>query len=182
MSQEPEPAFEPNTLPLTLPACCIKVLGRPGWYDPALLTSVRLRPATLFVRTISSPRVAGTEVTATTIGSTIYFREPKGFDPHSPAGLALLAHELRHVEQYQERGGVVRFSIDYVLEYLRGGYGTEISFEAEAYEVGSVVYAHLEAEFAHNAGQVLCEVTEAGHTPNPLYALLRPYPALPRRV
>ena len=169
-------------LPSTLPACCIRVLGRPGWFDPALLTTVRLKPANLFIRAISSPRVAGREIAATTIGSTIYFRQPERFDPHSPAGLALLAHELRHVEQYQARGGVVRFFIDYILAYLRGGYGTNIPFEAEAYEVGRVVYAHLEEEFAYNAGQSLCEITPAGHIPNPRYSLLQPYPTLPRYV
>jgi len=182
VSPESESSFDPNALPPTLPPCCLKVLARPGWYDAALLRAVRIQPANLFVRAISSPRVAGTEIAATTIGHTIYFRDPDYFDPHSPAGLALLAHEIRHIEQYREQGGVVRFSINYVLEYLRGGYGTEISAEAEAYELGGIVQAHLEAEFAYNAGQVLCEITPAGHTPNPLYSLLTPYPALPRRV
>ncbi len=178
MSSEPQP----GTLPPRLPECCIRVLARPGWYDLELLQRVRLRPANLFVRAISSPRVAGTEVAATTIGNTIYFRQLEQFDPHSPAGLALLAHEIRHVEQYLAHGGVVRFSVDYVLQYMRGGYGTEISFEAEAYHIGSVVYAHLEEEFAYNGGQVLCQVTPAGHNPNPQYTFLTPYPPLPRQM
>ncbi|MFQ5342893.1 MAG: DUF4157 domain-containing protein [Anaerolineae bacterium] len=182
MSPESESSFDPNALPPTLPECCLKVLARPGWYDAALLRAVRIQPANLFVRAISSPRVAGMEIAATTIGHTIYFRDPAYFDPHSPDGLALLAHEIRHIEQYREQGGVVRFSINYLLEYLRGGYGTDISAEAEAYELGSTVQAHLEAEFAYNAGQVLCEITPAGHTPNLLYSFLTPYPALPRRV
>jgi len=182
VSPEPQPGFGSPALPPTLPGCCIKVLGRPGWFDPALLHAVRLRPANLFVRAISSARLTGTEITAITIGNTIYFRRPERFDPHSPAGLALLAHELSHVEQCWASGGVVRFAIEYILEYLRGGYGTNIAFEAEAYKVGSAVLDHLEAEFAYNAGQSLCEITPAGHTPSALYRFLRPYSALPRSV
>lgn len=170
----------PDTLPLVLPACCIEVLGRPGWFDPALLAAIRLRPANAFVRAISSPRVAGKEISATTLGETIYFRQPERFDPTSPAGLALLAHEIRHVEQYRDRGGVVRFALAYISEYMRGGYGTGISFEADAYQVGRIVYAHLEEEFAYNAGQPPCVLTPAGYVPNALYSLLRPYPTLPR--
>lgn len=182
MTAERRPGLGAAALPPSLPECCIRLLARPGWYDPALLRSVRVRPANILVRTISSPVVTRTEIAAITIGNTIYFRQPDQFDPHSPSGLALLAHEIRHIEQYRARGGVVRFSIDYVVQYLRGGYGTDISFEAEAYDIGGIVYSHLETEFAYNAEQVLCEITEAGHTPNPLYSFLSPYPALPRRV
>ncbi|MFQ5859389.1 MAG: DUF4157 domain-containing protein [Anaerolineae bacterium] len=124
--------------------------------------------------------MARVPIAATTIGDTIYFREWKYFDPHSPLGLALLAHELRHVEQYREQGGVVRFSIHYVWGFVRGGYGANISFEAEAYKVGNTVKSHLVEEFAHNANKALCLTTLAGHTPNPQYSYLRPYPALPR--
>lgn len=170
----------PETLPPALPECCIQVLGRPGWYDLVLLREVRLKPANLFVRAISSPQVAGTEISATTIGDTIYFRDPASFDPHSPAGLGLLAHELRHAEQYREQGGVVRFTLRYVQEFLRGGYGTDISFEAEAYEVGRVVQAHLVEEFAYNAGESLCLGALTEHIPNPQYNYLQPYPSLPR--
>ena len=171
-----------TALPPTLPMSCVRVLRRPGWFGSGLLSAVRLRPANLFVRVISSRLVTGTDITATTIGDTVYFRKPERFDPDSPAGLALLAHELRHVEQYREQGGVVRFAILYVLEYLQGGYGMNISFEADAFEVGRVIREHLEQEFAFNAGEVPCARTPAGYEPNPLYRLLRPYPALPRRV
>jgi hypothetical protein len=168
-------------LPSKLPDYCIRVLGRPGWFDRALLEEVRLRPANLFVRSISSRWVTGTDITATTIGDTIYFRAPERFDPHSPAGLALIAHELRHVEQYREQGGILRFAILYVLEYvLEGGYGMNISFEANAFEVSRIVRGHLEEELAFNSGEGPCVETPAGFKPNPLYRLLSPYPALPR--
>ncbi|MFQ5859443.1 MAG: DUF4157 domain-containing protein [Anaerolineae bacterium] len=180
MGLEPQLSFEINGLPSTLPRCCIRVLGRPGWFDPALLWAVRLRPVNLLVRAISSRRVTGTRITATTIGDTIYFRRPERFDPHSPAGLALLAHELRHVEQYRAWGGVVPFSVAYVWEYLREGYGTNIFFEAEAHEVAGTVQAHLEAELTYNDGELPCLTPPSGHMPNPLYRYLRPCPTIPR--
>lgn len=167
-------------LPSILPECCIRVLGRPGWFDPALIQTVRLSLANSFVRAIQ--RLAGMPIAATTIGTTIYFRELQYFDPHSPGGLALLAHELRHVEQYLEQGGVVRFSFWYVLGFLRGGYGTGITFEAEAYRIEQVIREHLIQEFAHNANEPLCLETPTGHMPNPNYRLLLPYPSLPRQT
>lgn len=169
---------EPQALPSALPEWVIMVLGRPGWFDPTLLGTVRLKLVNLFVRVIQ--RMAGVPVAATTIGDTIYFREPKFFDPESPAGLALLAHELRHVEQWREQG-FVQFSIRYALEFLRhGGYGPNISFEADACEVQRTAQEHLEEEFAHNDDESPCLITPAGHAPNPQYSLLRPYPDLPR--
>lgn len=172
-----------TVLPPALPECCVNVLGRPRWYDRELLRSVKIRPANAFVRAISSPQVAGTEITATTIGDTIYFRQPEGFDPHAPAGLALLAHEVRHVEQYREHGGIIGFALDYIRQYRAAGYGTDISFEKEAYEIGSIVQTHLTEEFTHNDGESVCRMTPAGeHGPNLAYAYLEPYPDLPKQV
>lgn len=177
-----DPETTAGTLPATLPECCVRVLGRPGWFDQGLLREVQIRPANPFVRAVTSPQVAGTDITAMTIRNTIYFRDPAGFKPHSPSGLGLIAHEVRHVEQYREQGGIVPFTIEYLREYLRGGYGTGIPFEAEAYEVGGTVRAHLEAEFAYNADHAICLTTPVEHTPNPEYAYLTPYPDLPRRA
>ncbi len=176
-----EPASD--ALPRRLPECCVYVLGRPGWYDRELLRAVEIKPANAFIKAISSPQIAGTEITATTIGDTIYFRKPEGFDPHSLAGLSLLAHEVRHVEQYREQGGLVPFALNYVLEYLRMGYGSDISFEAEAYEIGDVVQAHLTQEFEYNEGVSHCSMTPTGeHRPNLVYAYAEPYPDLPRQA
>ncbi len=167
-------------LPSRLPEPCIWVLGRPGWFAPTLLRAVRLQPATPFVRLISSQLFTETDITATTLDNTIYFRAPERFDIQTPTGLALLAHELRHVEQYREQGGMVRFAILYLWEYLRRGYGTGISFEANAFEVGRIVQQHLAAEFAFNVGVLPFEVTTAGYRLNPRYRFLHPCPPLPR--
>lgn len=168
------------TLPSRLPECCIEVLSRPGWYDRRLLHSVKIKPANRFVRAISNPRVAGTDIAATTIGDTIYFRQAERFDPHTPEGLALLAHEIRHVEQYQALGGILGFGLHYVREFLRGGYGTNISFEDEAYAIQRAVADHLRREFAHNADAAPCLMTAGGHRRNPEYVSLRSYPDLDR--
>jgi hypothetical protein len=167
-------------LPSHLPECCIEILARPGWYDRNLLRSVKIKPASWFVRAISDPRVAGTEIAATTIGDTIYFRQPTRFDPHSPEGLALLAHEIRHVEQYRAFGGLAGFALEYLRDYLGGGYGTNIPFEKEAYAIQRTVAQHLEQEFAYNAGKPPCLMTPAGHERNPQYVSLQSYPELDR--
>lgn len=165
------------TLPARLPACCARLLERPGWFEPALIRSTRLRLASPWVRIIQ--RLAGVPVAATAIGHVIYFRRSDFFDPHSPDGLSLLAHELRHVQQYQECG-VVSFAFLYTWEYLHAGYGVHISFEAEADQVGRLVHQHLLWEFSQNIGQPMC-LAPAEHQPNPGYKLLDPGQALPRR-
>lgn len=166
-----------SDLPAKLPGCCIRLLARPGWFEANLLRSVRLALANPFVRLIQ--RMAGVPVAATAIGDVIYFRLPEYFDPHTLGGISLIAHELRHVEQCRECGGLVPYAILYTWEYLRKGYGTTISFEAEAYELGDVVYEHLLREFDANPGQPPC-VGVAGHRLNPHYRLLVPAPVLNR--
>ena len=52
---------------------------------------------------------------ATVIGRTIYFRSGS-FSPESRHGLALIAHELVHVMQWQEYGVVFLFK--YLGEYI----------------------------------------------------------------
>lgn len=168
------------SLPSRLPECCVDVLARPGWYDRDLLHSVKIRPANRFVRAISDPRVAGTEIAATTIGDTIYFRQPERFDPDSPEGLALLAHEIRHVEQYAALGGILGFALHYVRQFWGGGYGTNISFEDEAYAIQRVVADHLRREFTYNEGRAPCLATDGGRRPNPQYVSLQSYPGLDR--
>ncbi len=165
------------SIPSRLPECCIRVLARPGWFDVALLRTVRLQLANPFVRAIQN--MAGVPIAATAIGNVIYFREMEHFDPRSAWGISLLAHELRHVEQYREQHGIVPYAILYTWEYVRRGYGVNISFEAEAYGVGDVVYGHLVQEFNYNANRPVCL---DDLRPNPDYVLLEPAPALPRRA
>jgi len=54
---------------------------------------------------------------ATTLGNDICFR-PGAFREHDAAGLALIAHECRHVRQYREMGAV-RFLARYLLGMLQ---------------------------------------------------------------
>ena len=165
-----------SQLPSELPECCLRLLGRRGWFDRQLLASIRIRPATRFVRAISSRFITRVDISATTLGDTIYFRRAEGFDLQSPAGLALLAHEIRHVEQYREYGGILRFARFYIIEYFQGGYGPNISFEANAIEVGHIVRTHFESEFAHNGGILPCEGADKNFVSNPLYHFLDPVP------
>jgi hypothetical protein len=54
---------------------------------------------------------------ATTLGPFVFFRAG-AFDPSTPRGLALIAHEALHTVQYREMG-VPRFLARYVLEAVR---------------------------------------------------------------
>lgn len=65
---------------------------------------------------------------AVTRGSRIYFR-PGSCRPETPAGLALLGHELVHVGQYR-RGATW---LTFLLSYLRHGYRkSPLEIEARA--------------------------------------------------
>lgn len=73
---------------------------------------------------------------ATTLGSHIFFREPKEKVPQK-----LIDHEKVHVEQIEKLGAVL-FYATYLLDYLRNRLRgmdhakayREIRFEKEAYE------------------------------------------------
>lgn len=61
------------------------------------------------------PRVLG--ASATTLGNDICFR-PGRYREHDAVGLALIAHECRHVRQYREMGAA-RFLAQYVFDAIR---------------------------------------------------------------
>ncbi|MCA9822687.1 MAG: DUF4157 domain-containing protein [Dehalococcoidia bacterium] len=63
------------------------------------------------------PVVLGTG--AVTIGSRVFFRRGR-YDPFSARGLALIAHESMHIQQYDELG-VPRFFAKYVIGILQSG-------------------------------------------------------------
>lgn len=65
-----------------------------------------------------------------TYGNTIYIAEQR--QPTSTEQLTLLAHELKHVEQYQAQGGLDAFCTAYVAELWENGYELN-EFEKEAY-------------------------------------------------
>ncbi|HPH96229.1 MAG TPA: DUF4157 domain-containing protein [Anaerolineaceae bacterium] len=87
---------------------------------------------------------------ATVLGRTIYFRESY-YDPTTPAGLGLLAHEVMHVKQTKEAG--LLFFPKYGIQFLKLWFQEkqerrrgrslpqywvhdEVPFEKEAMEVG----------------------------------------------
>lgn len=64
-------------------------------------------------------------------GHTIYIRERR--QSNSTEQLILLAHELRHVQQYRGYGDIDTFCREYLAEYWANGYENS-RFEREAFE------------------------------------------------
>ena len=155
-------------IPTTAPACVLHMLGRSIWFaDPTVIQRAKLAPANRLASFVSGPTFSKrTDIAATTLGHMIYFHGPHHFDPHSPGGLSLLAHEFKHVEQIERRGWF-NFYLNYLFHYLRSGYGESMPQEAEAYEFGRVVYAHIQAEMSANAGRPFCLFADGEHRPNP---------------
>ncbi len=163
-----------NLLSPKIPACAAAVLARREWFaDPGVVRRARLSPPNWLARLLSSRRFAGQEIAAITLGKTIYFRMPDQYNPHTPAGLAILAHELKHVEQF-EREGWGGFYAKYVRGYLAHGYGEPIPFEAEAYEFQRQVAVHLAREFEANPAYPCCREMADPHTPNESFTRLTP--------
>ena len=131
-------------------------MARTEWFaDPTVIGRIGLIRAKWYARAISSPRINRSDVRAITLGRTIHFRKMDRFDPHTARGLALLAHEAKHVEQY-ERQGLLKFCAKYVWAYVFNGYGESVPFEGEAYDFERKVRAHLEQEFGENPGIHFC--------------------------
>ena len=160
-----------NLLPKEIPACAARLLARPEWFaDPGIVHRTKLAKARGLARRLSSPRFAGTEIAAIALGHTIYFRQMEAYNPHAPRGLALLAHEIKHIEQV-ERYGLVSFYWRYWLDYRQQGYGEALPFETEAYQFERLVRMQLKKEFALNAGRTPCLEMAAPHSPNPAFSL-----------
>lgn len=77
---------------------------------------------------------------AVTLGNDIYIR-PDVYDPTTPAGLALLGHELIHVGQY--RAGMTY--LDYIWESLFNGWKLGNKYENPAYEMQGNIAEELQA-------------------------------------
>ncbi len=160
-----------DRIPPRCPDCAVHVLARPEWFsDPDIVRRVRLAEARGISRLLSSPRLAHTQIAAITLRSTIYYRILDQFDPHEPAGLSLLAHEIKHVEQY-ERLGLVRFYASYLRDYMRVGYGEAVHLEEEAYKFQRHVFTQLTEEFKNNQGLKNCKDLGPPHTPNDRFAM-----------
>ena len=163
-----------NRLPVNLSPCAVNMLARPEWFaDPRVISRARLAEATGLPRLLSSRLFARQEIGAITLGHTIYLRRIDNYEPHTAAGLAFLAHELKHVEQF-EREGVARFYSKYIWAYVFHGYGESVPFEAEAYEFQRQVLAHLTAEFEGNLGRHPCREMAEPHTPSDLFVKTAP--------
>jgi Domain of unknown function (DUF4157) len=93
-------------------------------------------PAAWFVRTVLGSG-------ATTIAPFIFFGKDK-YDPSSPRSLALVAHELCHIQQYRKMGHV-GFLVTYMRDRFKAGkYSAELPLERPAYDLQSQVLATLE--------------------------------------
>jgi hypothetical protein len=166
-----------DDLPAKCPPCAVRILDRREWFEfPGIVASTRLAKARGLSRILSSKRLAGVEIAAIALGSTIYFRRTDQFNPHTVAGLALLAHELKHVEQYK-RDGLLKFLARYVWDYiLHRGYSEKLRYEAEATQFQWQVTAHLSREFANNSGQSPCRELAEPHTFNDNFLVEDPNP------
>ena len=163
-----------NVIPERIPDCAERLLARPEWFsDPSIVKRARIRLASGIAAFLSSERFSGGNISAITLGKTIHFRHVDHYDPHSAKGLALLAHELKHVEQY-EHEGLIRFYAKYLRGYFQHGYGKKIAFEESAYSLESSVKAHLRSEFENNPGRDPCMQMAEPHTPNLQFALTTP--------
>ena len=156
------------SIPEHLPPCAINLLARGEWFtDPGIVARANFANANAIARFLSSPRFAGRDdIWAITLGGTIHVRMPEAYDVHSAVGLALIAHELKHVEQY-EREGLFNFVRRYLQSYrAEGGYSSAVAFETEGYEFQKLVEQHLSNEFLDNRGIVGCAELAESHTPN----------------
>jgi len=85
-----------------------------------------------------------------TLGNTIYL-DPSAHDEGSARGLGLIGHELVHVQQYQDAGGVPGMGAQYISDYLgnrmngmdHDGAYRAIPYEREAYALGREIEGQL---------------------------------------
>ena len=96
---------------------------------------------------------------AYTSGNNIHFA-PGKYDPDSASGIARIAHEITHTEQYC-RYGKLRFRVKYLRFFFKNkskqlsddeAYYT-IPFEKEAYEKAANVKKYLQAEWLNLSKQ-----------------------------
>ncbi len=128
-------------MPRRLPQDAIENLKRKEWFaDPSVVDRARVVILPL------CPRYIAMRWRAITLGHLIIFTKPQYYDPCSIQGLALLAHELKHVEQYKI-WGMFRFLWRYLEEWLKVGYDLDRHpYEREATEFEVRVQAQLKKE------------------------------------
>ena len=110
------------------------------WFPDLDFGRVRLvhrGPVSWFVRTVLRQG-------AMTVAPYVFFGGHH-FDPESPRSLSLLAHELRHIEQYAEMGHM-RFLTTYAIDRIKAGhYSRELPLESGPYALQDEVRAALES-------------------------------------
>lgn len=83
---------------------------------------------------------------AMTIAPFVFFGKHR-YDPTSPRSLALLAHELQHIQQYREMGHL-RFLFTYSRDRLKAGrYSRDLPLESGPYALQEEVRAALESRY-----------------------------------
>src|SRR5690606_12866158 len=102
--------------------------------------------ATFRARTVTPwtwvPRVL--RASAVTLGADVCFK-PGAFDPTSPRGLALIAHECVHVRQYRELG-----ALRFLLSYARGVVASRGVHDSHPMELeAEALQARVRNELAH---------------------------------
>ncbi len=112
------------------------------WFPDLDLSRVRLvqrGPVCWFVRVVLRK-------SAMTVAPFIFLGDRRR-DLADPTFLALLAHELKHVEQFR-RYGYVRFLLKYFWDMGRRGfrYSARLPLEAEAYDLERRVLAALSSD------------------------------------
>lgn len=166
-----------DKLPECCPECVVRLLDRREWFQiPGIVSQARLSEARGLARILSSKRLAGVDIGAIALGSTIYFRRLDQYNPHTVAGIAFLAHELKHVEQYK-RDGLLKFLARYMKDFVvHRGYGEKLRYEAEANEFQKQVAAHLSKEFSNNPDRHPCVEMVEPHTANQQFLVEVPTP------
>ncbi len=112
------------------------------WFPSPLLGRARIvtgGPICWFVRAVLRRG-------ALTFSPFIFFGKTS-YDAKSLASLALLAHELKHLEQYQEYGRL-RFLLRYFWDLARNRfrYSRDLPLEADAYRLGQIVRDALKSD------------------------------------
>ena len=134
---------------MQLSSCVIQTLKR--WFPDADLARANIISSGRLAWLVKKMNRAGI-----TLRKTILFGEGY-YDPFSPRGIALIAHELKHVLQYEEEG-TIKFTLKYLWDWGRQGgkYSKEIHFEKEAYDLEEKIRKHLESEFLENGNKGQC--------------------------
>ena len=114
------------------------------WFPSLRLSDVRLAtsgPVCWYVRNIARQG-------AMTIAPYIFYGRDT-YDPANLSSVALVAHELKHVQQYREMGHL-RFLARYIWDLARAGfrYSRELPLEAEAYALQAEVRDVLRPRFS----------------------------------